>query len=394
MPQIKNFTGIRNNVSAERFAPEDLATAKNVDLDNTGKLLTRKGFTARKSGAFHSLWAYDDYCLFVNGAQLHRLSDDLVNSTVIRGDLTAGLNMSYDHVNNQVYYSNGMQTGIYSNGTNRTWGIVPPVYQPLAQATAGDLPMGKYQFALTYIRSDGQESGTGIADFIELQDGQAINFTDIAVSSDPSVTFKVIYVSPQNGDMLYQALILPNATTSASYNGADLRKPLTTQFMQHAPAGQIVKHFSGVFYVAYENFIFYSDTLGFELFDLRNYLPFDSVVTMIAPVQDGMFIGTQKKIHFLAGRDPKTSQLSTKAEFGVLPNSMSLVPTIEVAGLENAPQEYAPMFVSTDGICIGISGGTLINLNEANFRLEASGSAATIFRKSQGIDQFIASITN
>lgn len=394
MPQFKNFTGIRNNVTPERFSPKDLVSAKNLDLDDTGKLLTRKGFLIRQAGVFHSLWSYAEYCLFVKNNELHRLNDNLSTSQIIRADLSTGLNMSYAHVNAQIYYANGKQTGIYSNGVNRTWGIVPPVYQPLAQASTGDLPKGKYQYALTYLREDGQESGTGIADYIELSDNKAINFTDIAVSSDPGVKKKLIYVSAQNGDIVYQALVLDNTTTTARYNGADLRKPLTTQFMQNAPAGHVVAHHSGVFYVAYGNFIYYSDVLGFELFDLRNYLPFDSVITMIAPVQDGIFIGTQNKVYFLQGRDPKSSQLSTKAEFGVLPYSMSLVPTNEVKGLEKAEPEYAPMFVSTKGICIGISGGTLVNLNEVNFNLTAAGSASTIFRKSQGIDQFIASITN
>ena len=339
MPAIKAFTGLRNDVTAERFAEGDLARADNVNLDNTGKLLTRSGYLKRINGAFHSLWSNNTICLFVKGAELHQLQSDLITSTVIRNDLSLGFLMSYREVNGFIYYSNSKQTGIFSAAGNRTWGLAVPIFQPLANAINGSLKQGTYQYALTYIRRDGQESGTGIADRIVLKDNEAINFYDIPVSSDPDVSHKILYVSAQNGDVLYRATTLFNNVTSAVFNGGELRSPLSTQFKQQAPAGHLVSYFDGYMYVASDKFILYSDTYGYELFDMRDYLPFDSMVTMFAPVQDGVFIGTENRIYFVQGKDPKQFILTIKANYGVVANTLSYVSSALVKGLEQASNE-------------------------------------------------------
>jgi len=395
--QFKDFTGLRNDVEPERFTEKDLYVANNINLDNTGKLLTRNGFIKRINGDFHSLWSNGKYCFFVVGAELHRLHENFTTTEIVRTDLTLDYYMSFSVANDVVYYSNGKETGIYQIGRNRTWGIQPPVFQPIVEATSGSMQEGRYQYALTYIRYDGQESGTGVADSIVLTDDQAINFTDIPVSPDTEVTHKVIYITPRNGETLYRAMLISNNVTSAYYNNpesVDLRHLLTTQFMTSAPAGQIVANLSGVFYVAYDNFIFYSDEFGYELFDLRRFLPFEETITMLAPVQDGIWVGTVNKIYFINGLKPKDARLLEKSDYGVLPTSVSYIVTSKVQGLENYNVEEAPIFITTDGLSIGLSGGILVNLTEATFDLNASGQASTIYRQEDGIDQVIISISN
>ena len=389
MPQIKAFAGIRNDVTAERFSEGDLEIANNVDIDNTGKLLLREGYAKKINGAYHSLWSAGDICLFVTGAQLRRLSSDLTTSTLIRNDLTPNLRMEYHFTNDNVYYSNGKQTGIYNNSGNRTWGIVPPSYQPIAQQDFGDLPAGRYQFALTYVRGDNQESGTGIADAINITTG-AIRFTDIAVSSDPAVTHKIIYISTHNGEVLYRAIVLDNTTTSALYNGADLRTPLDTQFMQNAPAGQIIGSFAGYMYVAYDKWLHYSDAFGFELFDLRRYLPFDSVITLFAPMIDGVFVGTQKAIYFMQGRDPDAMKLDKRADYGVIANTLCYVPATSIAGLDAQPDEVAIIFTAQNGICYGVNNGILVNMTQQRYAYDKSSAGAALFKNNNNANQYIA----
>ena len=388
MVAFKNFAGLRNDVSAERFGPADLALATNVDLDNTGKLLSRGGYLNKISAAIHSLWAAEDICLFVTGTNLKRLGTDLTSSTVIRSDLTAGLRMSYFLLNGQVYYSNGEQTGIYGPSGNRTWGIVPPVFQPLAEAAYGDMTDGIYQFALTYVRRDGQESGTGIADSINLTTG-AINFTDIPVSDDPDVTHKILYLTPPDGDVLYRALILDNATTSASYNGGQLLTPLQTQFLQQAPAGQLVGYAFGHAWVANGLFLHYSDPHGLELFDLRKYFGFEGNITLFAPVQDGIWIGTDRYTYFLSGRDPESMTLYRKANDGVLPGTLQYAPASQVKGANQGPDESVPLWTSHSGICTGLSGGTLLNLTQARYAISAASEGAALYHTQNGIDQYL-----
>lgn len=387
MPVFKAFDGLRNDVSAERFKAGDLAVASNVDLDNTGKLLSRDGYTKKVTGAFHSLWADGEFCLFVTGTQLHRLNTGLTTSSVIRSDLTAGLVMTYAQLNGLVYYSNGAQSGIYSQSGNRTWGITPPTYQPLAQAAYGDMAPGRYQFALTYVRNDGQESGTGIADVIDLTTG-AIQFTDIPVSPDTSVTHKIIYLTPCNGDVLYRAVVLTNATTSTTYHGGEIFTPLETQFKQGVPAGRVAGYFAGIMYVANGPWLYFSDPHGLELFDLRNYLGFGSNVTMFAPVNDGVFVGTENGLYFTNGRDPKTTVIVEKADYGVVPGTLVYLPASQVKGLVN--DEVVPMWTSATGVCVGTSGGGFVNLTTSRYLIGAANQGAAVYQTKDGTNQYIS----
>lgn len=389
MADFKAFQGLRNDVTAERFAPTDLDVATNVNLDNSGKLLSRDGYVKKIAAAVHSLWAHGDICLYVQGTSLKRLNSDLTSSVTVRSDLTSGLVMSYDQVDSKVYYSNGTQTGIYTGNGNRTWGIVPPVFQPLANAGYGDMHSGTYQFALTYLREDGQESGTGIADKIDITTG-AITFSDIPVSPDPNVTHKVIYLTQANGEVLYRAAVLDNATTSLNYNGGILRTPLDTQFCQHAPAGQIVRYFQGRMWVAQQQWLFYSKPFGYELFDLRDYFGFTSAITMVAPVQDGLFIGTETDTYFVSGTQPEQMQQLHKSSVGVVKGTLAYISSKQVKGLENLPEEYVPLWTSHTGIVVGTSGGQSINLTIDRYAIPKNNQGAALYRTVNGIDQYIA----
>ena len=76
------FRGLRNDVDPERFSQADLTIAQNIDLDKTGRIARRPGFTSKYSGTPHSLWAKDPLCLFVEGTSLKQLKTDYTASTL------------------------------------------------------------------------------------------------------------------------------------------------------------------------------------------------------------------------------------------------------------------------------------------------------------------------
>lgn len=391
---FKRFKGLRNVVPADRFESGDLATADNLDLDDSGKLLSRNGYLRKITGAFHSLWAKEEICLFVNGTELHQLKDNLTASQIIRTGLTAGLKMSYEYDGGKVFYTNGKQTGICGAGGARSWGIVPPAYQPLAIPGFGGLSAGTYQYALTYLRNDGQESGTGIADSIIIAEGGAINFTSIPVSADPDVTFKLLYISPPNGEMLYVAMTLPNTLTTSFYNGSLLSTPLATQFKTNPPAGQALCLAAGVMYVAQGQWLYHSEPYNYDLFDLREYLPFDSEITMVARVLDGLFVGTRKKIYFVRGLDPKTSIAEFKSDYGVVPGTMTMVHMDLLDAAGKIEDELIPVWVGEQGIMAGLTGGAMINLSQKRYLIDGSArEGAGLFRTNNGINQYLATLS-
>ena len=384
MPDISysEFTGVRNDVDAERFGPKDLVAADNCDLDASGKLSRRAGYTQRLAGACHSLWSKDEMCLYASGGHLRRLRADYSSET-LRNDLTPDAPVSYCAVNDRVYYANGFESGVIDNGASRSWGLTPPEYQPVATAISGQLHAGTYQFALTFVRSDGQESGTGLAESVEVAANGGIAFSAIAVSADADVTHKRLYLSTANGDILYHALTLDNATTSATYvdDGLRLQSPLATpRFLQGALPGHLVAYYRGVIFVAVGNLLFHTEPHAYELFDSRKYLPFDSRITLIAPMEDGIFLGTEKRVVFLAGRSPDEFEALQKTPYGAIPGTLAYAPASLVKQAQNQGESPVAFWLSPQGVCLGLNQGVVLNLTQ-QYSFNASAAGAGLFRR-------------
>src|SRR5574340_1597454 len=225
MADFKAFTGLRNDVQSERMEAGDLVAADNVNIDSSGQLSRREGRTLALAGDYHSLWAAGDVCLMVGGTTLYRVAPGYT-TTALRTGLTAGAKMAYQAINERVYWSNGRESGVIEAGASRSWGLAVPAHQGTATATAGSLAAGTYQWAVTYLRDDGQESGTGLAGVITLTEEGGIALSDLPVSSDANATLlKVLYLTECNGSVLYEAATLDaDATThtlTAAVGGAN-----------------------------------------------------------------------------------------------------------------------------------------------------------------------------
>jgi len=394
----EKFTGLRNDVTPERFGAGDLAVADNVDLDKSGRLARRAGYAAVLPGATHSLWADDEgeTCLFAQGPQLLQLNTNLTATP--RAPLTAlGAPLSYVRVSERIYYSNGLDLGLLEAGRVRSWGLaVPPL--PVPSVTVGTMPAGLYQFALTYIRSDGQESGAPLAGTVQVPAGSGLSFA-LPVSTDPDVTAKVLYLSTPGNEVLYQAAWLTAAATSTTYTNdtTELNFPLATQFLAPPPAGQLVAFYRGHLFVAAGDVLFYSSAFGYELFDLRAYVPLDGRITLLAPMMDkeitdnarssGLYIGTDQSCGVLVGSDPKEFQYVPKTPYGALAGALDYV---DGALLEDgaAGARQLPMWLTTQGICVGAADMAIRNLTRTKYTFPATGRGAALFMP--GPNRFLA----
>lgn len=393
------FAGVRNDVAPERLAPSDLALGDNVDLDQSGRLSRRAGYTQRVAGATHSLWAdpAQEICLYVAGGALRQLAPDLTSAA--RLTLADGAaRMSYVRVNERVYFSNGVETGILENGAVRTWGLaVPPT--PGVAVTVGNMPAGLYQYALTWLRADGQESGAALAGRVDVPEGGGLNLT-LPVAVDPTVVAKVLYLTTPNGETLYEAAVpFPNALTAAYYgnDANELATPLDTQFLQAAPAGQLVAYHRGRLFVAVGSVLYMSEPYAYELFDLRQHLDLDARITMLAPLIDkeqgntginsGMFIGTDKSCGALIGMGPDDFQYVPKQNYGALLGALDYVDGSQFNDGGSTSRQL-PIWLSTRGICVGMPSMQVQNLTLGRYLSPMAGQGAALFMP--GSNRFMA----
>lgn len=391
LQEHSQFKGLRNNVPVDRFELGDLSVAQNVDIDDSERITRRFGHGAAVvSGAHKSLWSDGRVALAVQSET--NLIQILPSYTIkiLRADLTSGLDMTYVPMAGRVYYSNGVENGVIENGQSRSWGITPPSDQPVASEVGGVLPSGRYQFAVTYLRADGQESGTPRAGIIDLASMGGIALSSIPASSDTGVASVAVYLSKCNGEALYRAgLVAAGVTTFTYAMEASLQIPLMTQHLRPPPAAPLVGRFGARLLVAVGNELYPSEPYAPELFDLRKVKRFDSRITMIETVAsraDGTWLGTEDSVVWLRGESPEKWTYDVVADYGAIPGALAYIDG-EAFG-EGAPKGSAvAFFVTTQGLCFGTPDGNLENLTRDRFAYPIQDKGAAIVRRHRGMVQ-------
>lgn len=389
--EFGGFKGLRNNVDAEDFSPEDLTTALNVDINDALAFSRRMGYSAPvAAGIDRDLWASGSVCLGVGSNALKQMMPDY-SLVTLRSGLTADRPLAYAAVGDRVFWSNGVQTGCVQAGADRTWGITPPG-MVVASAGPGALPAGLYQCVVTYLRSDGQESGAPRATTIELTAESGISLSSIPVSADAGVTHKAVYCTSVGGGILYRVGVILNATTTfAILEPQKDASPLLTQFLQPAPACDFMGYWNGTLLAAKGNRLYPSEPYAPELFDIRKSVPFLGNITMIAPVTGGVWVGTDSQILWLDGAATEKWTYREAADYGVIPGCLACADSDTIGDGRGAGERIA-LFASKRGFCAGDARGSLSNLTESRYAYPAMDRGAGIVRRHRGMVQYLVSL--
>jgi len=375
------FSGLRNDVSPERFTQGDMSVADNVDIEKTGRVSRRAGYTRRNATAARSLWSDGTLSLFASGTQLKRLAADFTTTDVAA--IGAG-DVSFCRVNDRVYLTDGSVSKVYDTvaGAARSWGLAVPALPTLATIATGSVPAGRYQCTTTYLRADGQESGALGATAIDVTSGQGLTVTLPVMPADAA--FQNIYLTTTNGDLLYLAAAIarvgtPTVFTVTGSAVESLVLPLATLFLQPAPAGQLVTYYRGRMYVAVGSVVYMSEPLAYELFDLRNYIDLEAPVTMLAPMEDrlapGLFIGTTASCGVLLGTGPEDFKYLAKVAYGAIPGTQTYIDGTLVADGSSGARQL-PVWMTTQGVCIGSPLMEIVNHTRGRYEVGASGTGA------------------
>ena len=394
--EITKFKGLKNTVAEERLLPGELSEAYDIDIDGVGAVRTRQGLTAVSATASHSMWSSGDFCFVAQGTTLYRMSSSGALTQV--ATLTSTRPISYMESNGTVYWSNGTDTGRIVRGAAKRWGIAPPVGQPRASVTVGSLPAATYKYAMTFIRSDGEESGARTAATFELNAVGGIAFTSFPTSSDPDVAGFSLYLSGPNGTEMYHIGTFPSSTTTVNHRNEATRLgvALDPEYAEAAPAGTIVEKLAGVAYVADGSVIWYSDPYRMERFRRGSrFLQFPGLVTMVAAVDDGLFVATESSTWFLGGTEPTTMKPSRVLESGAIPGTVAKVDSSELDADDDedtSPTRPSVFWMSTHGIIAGRSGGQVEKLTYDTYGIPVGHRGSALLRTDRGNVTYVSSV--
>lgn len=148
VPVLAATQGLNTKVDPVRLPAGEngsvwLSSCLNIDVDDTGRISRRKGFTLAQAGSWHSLFPCSGYMLGVKANGLYCING--ATSVGIR-NVTAGNRMSYakgfDGQREVVYYMNGVETGKVYGGASYAIGGTEYV-GPDSSRNFSDPPIGE-----------------------------------------------------------------------------------------------------------------------------------------------------------------------------------------------------------------------------------------------------------
>ncbi len=394
MLTFEKFSGINNVLPPERLVPAPktgvtpLATATDVDIGMDGEISRRSGYVETLATCHKNLHQGDGFLLAtVDGGDLTAMDANGANRVTLLPALGASRVWYCNLPDGRTTFSNGLICGITDGLTATTWGVPTPANLGALTPISGALFPGDYQYQLTYVRlSDGLEGGPLYSNPIAVPDG------GVYLSGLPTLAGYAInvYLTAANGDDGFFA----GSTTGSlfSYIGKNdaLSVPCRTGYLSPAPAGTVTAFWRGRVLLAVGNVLYASRTNQWELFDFRrDFKQFADDITLVQPVDGGVFVGTATELAFLSGTEfdklvyKRVVDGATVLGSGVAVRG-ELLQQGEGAGLGSA------MVCIADKVLVaGFSDGSVVRMTEGRYTTDVTEVAAT-FRMVDRIPQYLA----
>lgn len=325
---FSRFDGLKNTEKAERLGPRDLVRARNVDISDTGQLSRRRGRTLLLAGEAHSLFT--------------------------------------------------TQQGAVLGVVNGVLGVI----QPGGDFTAIAAAIGASPYA-----------GTGQLSYVQV--GDTVYYTSPATSGkvDTTTMTRTDWGLPQ--DLWLSPVVNPTVNLPA-IRGKLLGKP---------PNGSALAYYNGRIYIAVGPNVWQTELYLYDYVDkTRGFLPFSGDVTLLAAVGDGLYVSDDDGVWFLShAKDMRPEQVYNAMkrvpvmDSPAIPGSLVYIPA-ELGNppqvpLDNAqPTQVAIAFMTQAGWCVGQNSGVCSNMTETTYWFPGAQSAAAMFRRQDGNNQYVASL--
>ena len=384
--ELKKFIGLANTVDPEALPEGSLAQAINVDIDDQGKLHRRRGLQLAAAGSFHSVFtSSEDVTFAVLNGDLCRL-DGSMHTTVIQAGVGYD-KISYCQIGERIFAKSRTQALRFSaKGPVMAWGVPLVDSFTLAQ-TSGIMPLAQYRVAVTYTRSlDGLEVGATVQ--------QILASGGIAVTGIPIIGGYTanVYVSTPNGEVMFLVAEGVGSSYGISMGAQELGVPLRTlDIYPPIGTGPLATQKGRIF--IWDGCILWA-TEPYQQERVRRatgFRMFESAGTFIGAVVDGLYIGTETAVWFMGGEFDDASLAIVSSDGAPAQSPQQIDLSYVTDGKE---QGVGLVFMTHAGIYVGMPSGKALNLTGNTFLFPKASEIAALFRRQDGINQFVGAATH
>lgn len=380
------FLGLNNVEPPERLQPGELVEATNVDVTNTGQLRRRAGLVVTSAGDYGNVFEGLAQALATKGFDLIALP----NETVLHAGLGATPRLWFcDLPDGRIIYSNGTVQGIASAQAVTSFGVPIPASLGDFVPFAGDLREGNYRWQLTHVRTaDGVEGAPTYSAPVLVNTG---GFSLMNVPQIDGHTTNV-YLTTADGEAPYLA-----GNTDGSmfaFGGANelLIKPCYSDNLSPPPAGILHAFWRGRVLLASGRNLHASKPHQWELFDLeKDVRQFTADITLVQPVEGGIWVGTEHQLAFLEGTQFDQLQYKHVITGRVVLGSGVRVDGDQLKRGDGRANGHAMVCIADGMLVAGYGDGGAQRITEGRYTTLADEVRAT-FRKERGVPQYLASV--
>ncbi|MES2347031.1 MAG: hypothetical protein V4641_05605 [Pseudomonadota bacterium] len=372
-----DFKGGVNNLAEQTAMPSGTARAIiNLDLVS-GVPSLREGRQLRyPSASTYSLWSHPmlTFGLFMEADALKLLHESM-QVDVLRSGLQTR-DRHYAFVNNRVYHSNGVDTGIVTqDGVLRPWGVECPAdTYTLTASAGGGLPGGEYRVALTFLRGN-EEGGAFEPQTVVLIEGHGITVGALPAPVDTSITALRVYASSADDPRLFHVRDVAIGMPSVSIGAGGRGRRLDTVGLLPAPPGQYLLAKNSRLFSGSGRLLRWTESLRYGLTDpVNNVMPMPEDITGLGAPSDEaltLYVGGVNKTFLLQGTDMADVKLRSVMHTGIVPGSLLHIDP-EDLNLQGVT-DRCPVWLGSDGLFYVGTSTSRIPLNQ--------GVAATIYQK-------------
>jgi hypothetical protein len=157
----------------------------------------------------------------------------------------------------------------------------------------------------------------------------------------------------------------------------DYSGPSTTKVFEGPPLGHLLELYNGFMFIAQDNILWHSRPFKYHAFYLHgDYVPFNSRITMMRAVKDGLYVSTESDTYYFNGYQPKEFFQVKVADYPAILGTDVLVDGRKIEGGDI--KDRIVVWTSSKGICIGGPEGLFKNLTERRLMYPSANCGAGI----------------
>lgn len=344
-----------------------LRRALNVDLTGEGHPLRRQGWSRHTPGYIHSAWGSDQLGVFMAVVDGVLCAGDTPADLVAVAEANQYLAMSYVVFGEMVLAVNGAEGFAY----------VPSYERALPWSLPKPPAPGPNQVAV-YVDWRGREHAASVP-----TDGPG-STTPLPAGAESMRTYTAEAIGPVADTVVGDAVI----DTIYRDNGLELG----TLHLDPMPVGQLVTTANGRVYVAQDDIIWFSEPLQPHVCQsATNLFRAPGPVTLLQGTVDGIFVGHDRGVYFIAGQDPFDSRQVHVSPYAPVRGAVARIPGEKL----NVPLAEVPVWWGADGVLMaGLPGGEVTQLTRDRLAVSKFRAGAVSLREREGMSHVVSALRN